>query len=287
MKTILVLTDFTENASHAAKSAVLLGSKLNANLLLFNSYMMTPVIPHFAGGPWVVDEIIERENLSENKLRFLQSKLKGMVDGLEADSLKPEIYIQSGEGSVGANVEEIIQENNVEMVMMGARSGSNMEHILNGSETSDIISRSRRPVLIVPRDVRLQKIKKVVFATDFSDEDFKALHYLSQLGNKLNHQLEVVHVCPIENKDTANFEKKSFFNKLLKLDFPNMTYKEVRGKEVINRLNNLCNEVGADLLVLMHHQHSIFTRLFEHSATKEALQNQQIPLLVIPSKLED
>ncbi|HZX58391.1 MAG TPA: universal stress protein [Mucilaginibacter sp.] len=287
MKTILVLTDFTENASHAAKSAVMLGSKLNADLLLFNSYMMAPVIPHYAGGPWVVDEIIERENLSENKLRFLQSKLKTVVERLEADSSAPQIYTQSGEGSVGANVEDIIREKDVELVAMGARSGSTMEHILNGSETNDIINRSIRPVLIIPQDARLQKIKKVVFATDFNDEDFKALHYLSQLGKKLNFQLEVVHVSSIENKDTVNFEKKIFFNKLLKFDFPNMTYKEVRGKEVINRLNNLCNEEGADLLAMMHHQHSIFIRLFEHSITKEALESQRIPLLVIPSKLED
>ncbi len=286
MKTILVLTDFTENAWHAAKSAVMLGSKLNANLLLFNSYMMAPAIPHFAGGPWVVDEIIERENLSENKLRFLQSKLQVIVDKLETDSSKPEVYTQSGEGSVGANVEEIIREKDIELVIMGARSDSTLEHILNGSETNDVINRSTRPVLIIPDDARLQQIKKVVFATDFNDEDFTALHYLSQLGKKLNFQLEVVHVSSFENKDTVNFEKKVFLNKLSKFELPNMTYKEVRGKEVVNRLNNLCSKEGTDLLAMMHYQHSIFVRLFEHSATKEALENQRIPLLVIPSKLE-
>lgn len=34
MKMILVRTDFSENASHSARTAVMLGEKLKANLLL-------------------------------------------------------------------------------------------------------------------------------------------------------------------------------------------------------------------------------------------------------------
>jgi len=288
MKTILVLTDFTENATHAAKTAVILGSKLHTNLLLFNTYLTAPVVPEYAGGPWVVDEIMQRESLCKNKLQRLQFALEDVIERLEADTLKPAVHIQSGEGSLGINVEETIQQKDIELVVMGARSDSTIEHLLNGSETSEVINRSARPVFILPHNVSLKRIKKVVFATDFDQADISAVRYLTKIGKKFNFQLEIVHVAVYGDNNSLKVKKeKEFLSQVSKLDYPAITYNAVRGKDVVNRLNNLCNETGTDMLALVHHQHSFFMRLLKQSTTNDALLNQSIPLLVIPSQIEE
>ena len=81
--------------------------------------------------------------------------------------------------------------------------------------------------------------------------------------------------------------EKEFLGKVSKLNYPAITYNAVRGKDVVSRLNNLCDETGASTLALVHHQHSFFMRLITESTTKDALLNQSIPLLVIPSKMEE
>ncbi len=287
MRTILVLTDFTENASHAAKCAVMLGSKLNTNVLLFNTYITAPVIPQYAGGPSAVDEIMQREKLCKNKLQHLYLALEDTIHRLEPGTSKPAVYTQSGEGSLGMNVEEIIQQKDIELVVMGSRSYSTIEHLLNGSETSEVINRSARPVFILPHNVNLKRIKKVVFATDFDQADINAVRYLTKIGKKFNFHLEIVHVAIYGDNNTLTVAKaKEFLSQVSKLDYPAITYNAVKGKGVINRLNSLCDETGADMLALMHHQHSFFMRLFQQSTTREALLNQSIPLLVIPSKME-
>jgi hypothetical protein len=48
-----------------------------------------------------------------------------------------------------------------------------------------------------------------------------------------------------------------------------------------------CSATGTNILALMHHQHSFFIRFLNQSATKEALLNQSIPSLVIPSKIDE
>ena len=286
MKTILVLTDFTENATHAAKSAAMLGSKLQTNLLLFNTYLTAPVIPQYAGGPWVVDEIMQREDLCKNKLQHLYLVLEDVIEKLEPGASKPAVQTQAGEGGLGINVEEIIQQKDIELVVMGARSDSTIEHLLNGSETSSVINRSARPVFILPHNVNLKRINKVVFATDFDQADISAVRYLTKIGRKFNFQLEIVHVALYGDNNTPKVEKeKALLSQVSKLDYPAISYNAVRGKDVINRLSNLCDETGADMLALVHHQHSFFMRLITESTTQEALLNQSIPLLVIPSKM--
>jgi nucleotide-binding universal stress UspA family protein len=288
MKTILILTDFTENSAHAAKCSVMLGSKLHADLLLFNTYITAPVIPEYAGGPWVADEIMQREKLCKNKLQYLHSVLEDTIERLEPGASKPAVHIQSGEGRLGINVEEIIQQKDIELVVMGARSGSTIEHLLTGSETSEVINRSARPVFILPHNVNLKRIKKVVFATDFDRADMNAVRYLIKIGKEFNFQLGIVHIAIYgDNTSLKVAKEKEFLNQVSKLDYPGITYTVVRGKDVINRLNKLCDETGADMLALVHHQHSFFMRLFQQSTTGEALLNQSIPLLAIPSKMED
>jgi nucleotide-binding universal stress UspA family protein len=52
MKTILILTDFSENSAHAAKAAVNLAEKMHANMLLFHNYQVLPVTANYGAGPW-------------------------------------------------------------------------------------------------------------------------------------------------------------------------------------------------------------------------------------------
>jgi hypothetical protein len=61
MKTILVLTDFSKNATLAAAEALTLGGKLHADLLLFNTYITYPTAASYAGADWLAEEFAERQ----------------------------------------------------------------------------------------------------------------------------------------------------------------------------------------------------------------------------------
>ena len=80
MKNILVLTDFSANAAHAAHTGTMLARHLDANVLLFNANVTQPVVPVYAGGPTVFDEVnfMEKENTSllQNLAESLKPFLK-------------------------------------------------------------------------------------------------------------------------------------------------------------------------------------------------------------------
>lgn len=173
MKAILILTDFTENAAHAALSGIALSQKLHTNLLLLNVNPSQPVIPQYAGGPTVVDDFGFWEKESREKLHQLTGALEPLLIQSDPQHRKPAIHIECGEGNVGIMVRDVIKQKEIEMVIMGSRAGSTMDHILTGSETISVVDHATRPVLVVPTNADLNKLSKVVFATDYNEADMK------------------------------------------------------------------------------------------------------------------
>lgn len=285
MKRILVLTDFSAKAAHAAVNAVYLSEKLQTGLLLYNSYQSTPVTPHYAGGPFVpgAGAVFKEEN--DREMSKLADRLKEQMSSSEL-AFRPSISHLSGEGDLANNLQEILRQKNIELIVMGARSGVFFDHLLNGSHTQSVIDHTGRPVIIIPPGANLQHLKKVIFATDYKEGDIHAVGYLISMAMLFNFKIEVVHVSVMEEKTgkhsiLSEIEFKRFINEL---KYPGISYRDIRGKEIIPRLNRYCTESGADMLAMVHYRHGFFSDLFIKSPTKRELENQGISILILPSK---
>lgn len=284
MKKILMLTDFSKNADHAAKTIAKVVPQLNADILLYNTYYDHPILPTYAGGPWVVEEFVFRKDESTAKLSQLAIQLRHIITGLSKGGFKPKTDYQCGEGSLGKNTAAIVQENKAGLVVMGSRTDSAMDHLIFGSDTMDVIDHSPCPVLIIPPKAEMNALKKVTLAIAFELTDINAISYLIDLGKQLGFHLEIVHVSLREEKDDPVKEKAILAHiNAVKQENEHITYREIRGKDVIARLNSSCKDNGSDLLALVHHHDGFFSGLFDRSTTAAALNKQHLPLMVIPS----
>jgi len=283
MKNILVLTDFSANAAHAAHTGTMLARHLDANVLLFNANVTQPVVPVYAGGPTVFDEVnfMEKENTS--LLQNLAESLKPFLKENNNEK-KNDVYYEEGLGDLAYQVKNIIDSRNIEMVVMGSREGSRVDHFLTGSDTFSVIDHSAKPVLIVPHGADLKSIKKVIFATNFADTDAKAIRYLIKLAEIFEFHLEVVHINILGDDDiTRDLKKKEFLKHIAHLPHHNLTISEIYGKDIVDRLNNLCNDPGSEILAFSHYKDSFFSRLLSPSTTRKALEKQKAPLLIFPA----
>lgn len=287
MKTILILTDFTKNAANAAQSGVVMAKQMHANILLFNSNVSQPIAPVYVGGPIVIDEINIMEEENNRRLKQLADSIDPFLSQ-EGTSWKPIIHTLEGLGSIAYQIPGIEEEKNIEMIVMGAREGSKWEHLAGGSETFSVIDHATRPVLICPSGLELKDIKKVVFATDFSDNDIKAIHYLIKLGYLFHYHLEILHVNQLGEDDiTKKIRQIEFMKHIHRLRYEQYDVTEVYGQDIIDRMNRFCDETNTSLLAFTHHRSSFFSGLFNKSVTKKALSKQKVPVLVFPAKFTD
>lgn len=287
MKTIVVLIDPSHSSTTVGNSCLLLASKLHANILLFSTYILLPETAVYAGAPWIDQGTSIWEADTKEKLEKTASELTSNYSKLYPEGFKTTIHTQLAEGNVGVCVADLIKNKKIELVMMGAKSGNTIDHILLGSDTRSVINHSHRPILIIPQDTSLKKINKITFASNFDLNEIKGIAYLVKLAHLFNFHLEIVHVREIGEKDQLQTEQvQSFMAQVENLKYPKINHQLIRGKDIIKRLNRFCKEKDTDILAILHYQSNFLERLLTKSTTKTALSNQKIPLLVFPSKME-
>jgi nucleotide-binding universal stress UspA family protein len=287
VRKILVLTNFTDVANHAATVAVPFCAQLYSNIILLNTFFSQPVLAGFGNSPCVIEEMLW-ENESHKKLTFLKEDLEELITTLPADHHHPSIDCRYEEGSLRYQLDFYKTKKDIEFIIMGARAGSTMEHLLIGSDTSVVLNRANRPVIIIPEGTDLGRFKKVTLACDFNESDLDAVHYLVQLGRIFHFQLEIVYVSLWEHNNEQNMERKgSFITQVARFGYPGIAYRTIVGKELINRLNRLCKENKTDLLVLVHDRFSLLNRIFKSTNANELLKQQQVPVMIIPSVMRD
>lgn len=288
MKNILVLTDFSDNANNAAKSAVSLAARIHANIVLYNSYSNLPVMPTYGSGPWVPEDLTVWAEESKKDLKKLVSELEDTPIETGADQRRPTIHSICGEGNLGPNVARIIEQENIELVIMGASNKNTVEHFLYGRETQSVLQKATRPVLIIPAKNTFTDIKRIVFATNYDEGDIKVIQYLTKLFSVFHFELEFVHVHLHHDQQEDDRKKEAaFIEKLSHLKFPGIANKEIRGKDLANRLNNFCKEGQSDLLALVQHHYPFLKSVFKQNTTKKVLENVQFPVLIFPVHFEN
>jgi nucleotide-binding universal stress UspA family protein len=283
MKTILILTDFSENAKRAAETAAFFAEKLHANLLLLNSNNVIPAIPYNT------EELLPDENVSWEKeckrnLESLAKYIKEVLAEVNPHYRKSTVRVLLKEGELATSIAEVARKENIELIVMGAGSGSRIDHLLFGSDTSSVIDHSNHPVLIVPVGGSISKIDRMIFATNFNEVDILVIEYLIELGQFFEYQLEIAHITLYGNPIRQEKNKvKDFIEQLGATQHSKIIFHDIRGKDILSRLDHLCEERDADILAFTHLQQPIFKRMFKEGNIKKALSNQKLPLLIFPS----
>lgn len=285
MKTILILTDLSKNGTHAAKVAAALCTRLQADILLYHNYYDPYSIPAYAKGPWVVEDLFLRKEESTKKLNQLAIDLRHIIAAIPGAQYQPVIEHECGQGQLGTAVSAILRQKDVALIVIGTSSGSTIKHTFYGSDSMDIINSSVVPVLVIAPGTEIIKLKKITLASAFETADIVAIHYLAELSKSLDFLLEIVHIkLPGEPDD--NSKKQSIYEYLAALKQENLSWHEIRGKNVIKRLNKLCKENDSDILAVVHYEHGFLSKLFNKSTTEEMITNQHIPLMIIPYQLK-
>ena len=284
MKKILILTDFTDQSAPVMEAAVMLSARLHANLILFNTFISQPVLSEDGGNPWTVEELMWADQ-SKEKLSFLKEDTENLISALPAAYHHASVDCRQGIGSLGAQVKDLLCKESVEMIVMGARSGSAWDHILMGSDTVSVVNHTDRPVIIIPAGHPFEQLKKVTIATDFDEADVNAVHYLTRLGRLFDFEIEIVHVRLWGKEGAGDVQRAAFEKHVAKFNYPDITYQNIGGKDLTNRLNKLCEKNGSDLLVLVHDKHTLLDRLFNDTNAKSLLEKQDFPVMIIPAKM--
>jgi nucleotide-binding universal stress UspA family protein len=289
MKTILVLTDFSVHAKHAAEYALDLAKKIKANLLLCNTFLVPAEIPMAGLSVWPQDEYGILSEGSADELYLLKEHLQTQA-ATEPDTsgFKPNITTSSASGNIVDMVKELSSRADIQLVVAGTHDKDGLNDLLLGNNADKIMDHLNFPLLLVPPSATYQPLNKIAFAADLvnvsRDED--ALYQLINLAKLLQAEILVTHVYN-EKNSKLDFEKQLkalLTNVSNKANYPNIYSRIVDDENPEKGLNWLCENGHIDMLAMVHQNHSFFEKLFTTSHTHKMARHIAIPLLVLPNQ---
>jgi nucleotide-binding universal stress UspA family protein len=288
MKTILLLTDFSEKSQHAAEFAYQVASDVNADLLFFNTYYV-PTGSIFAGiyTSYYSDYSGFQEE-SMKRLRFQADIVKEKFENIRSNK-PPIILCENQIGNLSDNVKNLLDNREISMIVMGSkRTDAFLDHFLFGSETKRVIESADVPVMFVSEKTDYKDFKKIAFASaGFDKEDFKALNFITKLATPFNAQIIITHITPKKEEVLAGEVPKEIYLSWSEMEYENIAFYDVKSDDVSASIKKFSEIADIDLITLIYRKHKFFEQLFGESTIREMLKYDKVPLLIFPEKYFD
>ena len=267
MLRILLPTDFSSNAMHAANYAVQLFGRTEATYILMHAQYDPGYVGEmrYSMGPELLEAA--EEGLALTAKRFAETT--------GATSVESHLLF----GILNVVVEEFVREKGADVVVMG-KSGETGSALF-GSNTADVIRSSSVPVVAVPDMASLDPLHRILLAADQNEvvpANFALLRTIA-----LRHQAEVL-VTHVEMEVPAGTAHWSEGLYVLALQDVPLTFLEGFGHDIADGLERTANKRKAGMIAILHRHLGFFDRLFHRSLAKEMALGTELPLLVLQQK---
>ena len=273
MKSILIPVDFSDCSFTASKYAAEIAKLTKAKLIFFNAYF----VPFSGQEIYFSPEIIaEQEKSVMVKLMNFSNKVVQSV----TDSSSLICHHVTMPGLLTNYISDLIEEHSIDMIVMGTKGASGLSGILLGSNTAEVIEKCSCPVLAVPSETWFKKPGKIVFATNYADNDFQTLYLLAEMFKPFNPEIIVLHVEINGDHKTENRMLEWFKGQVLtNIPYDNFSFQLTKGADVEHTVNNFILENDIELLSVSNRKRNFFDKLTSRSLSKKLAYHTNMPLL--------
>jgi nucleotide-binding universal stress UspA family protein len=278
MKTIIVINDHSDEARHAARLALSIAQKVNANLVLAN---VVKVDEHI-----VVRELVL---IGENRgVMVIEEPLTGILEYLKSlngplNGFEPAIReIDTSDFSLDA-LAQLIIKNNIWMMVKGIGEKAEASPGTTTINIQSVLNRVMCPLLLVPKKFTLKDFERIVYTVDLRYCCLQVVRYLKDLAIAYGANLLIAHIAA---KGLPDMEQKyafSFFNEEISthINYDKLFFNHIKERDFGTVSDVLINGMHVDLLVLVNHRfhfEEIIGRYITHSLPAHLI----IPILIFP-----
>lgn len=273
MKRIIVPIDFSEQSEFALEAAANLAQKYGSELIVLHMLELSNAILT-TNGTAINDEAVFYLKLAEQKFEaFLD---KPYLEGVKVTPIVKHFKVFS-------EVNEVANEHEANLIVMGSHGASGVKEALIGSNTEKVVRNSDIPVLVIKHNPILLDFENAVFASDFSDDAVKPYLNAKVTFDKLGAKMHLVYVnSPDGNfRSSAEIDKKvSLFLKKADGDLSNISKVNVVSDYSIEKgILNFSSIIGADLIAVATHGRKGLAHFFEGSISEDIANHSTLPVM--------
>lgn len=276
MRRILIPTDFSENAWNAVSYGIqFLWEKSTVYLLHVNAL---PVYSGAGSSITASSRLLEESRAMENRLAMekLLAQIKGVpiLDGHAFVPLTLTDYLVEG-------IKREVEDRQIDLIIMGTKGASGIRKMAVGSNTGDVITRVKCPLLAVPENSVYQRPTEIAFVTDYEmGYDFRILDDLLSVVMAHKAWLRILHV---QRKGEGLSELQRANRNLLDDYFQEVphTFHRIHNSQLDAAIQCFVESREIDMLAMVAKNLNFFERILFRPTVEEVSYHTDIPFLVL------
>lgn len=273
---IICPIDFSECSLNAIEYASKVGEQYKAHLVLVHVMDREDYAVFFPR-----DDDFKKQN--EFVIEKMSSLQKAVQDESLAKGLKScEILIL--EGHIVEEIIRLTQEPKANLIVIGTEGVNNNRPHIVGSKASRIVQESYVDVMVIPRKVYFKTPKKLVYASDYLEEDKLAIQKVVEYASFFDAEINLVHLSSSNSLINKGLHKTMVdeMRPFIRYEKINFSLRSVRVNFALG-LENYVQISKGDMLVVLSKKKSFFDLIFTSSLSKKMSYFITRPLWVIKS----
>ncbi|MBT8321408.1 MAG: universal stress protein [Eudoraea sp.] len=277
MLRILIPTDFSKNAWNALAYGLELFRKRRCTIYLLH---VNPLPPYSGAGTSIK---ASTQMLRKTMLAESEKKLKELLDQINETSSN-ELHTFMTIALYDFFVDSIkreVQDKHIDLIIMGTKGASGLKKVSLGSNTGDVITKVKCPLLAVPEDARYKIPKEIAFPTDYYiNYDVQVLDTLISVVNRNEADLRVVHITKRgEELTREQLQNKDFLHDYLR--GVKHSFHTITGSKLETSVQCFVESRDIDMIAMVAKNLNFFQRILFRPAVEEISYHIEIPFLVL------
>jgi len=279
MKKVLIPIDFSENAFNALKYACQIFKYEQSEFFILHAFSDEVYNEHANKhkNPF--------EDLKEVVYQNSEKELRKIRDEIQDYSPNPKHKYKtlSAFGTLTDEANDLVNQENIDIVVMGTKGKTNDPKITFGSNTLQLLKYVLCPVLAIPENHPYHPPKKILFPTDYLvPYKRRELKLLSDMSGSFRSTIHMLYINPKATLSLWQKDNKLFL--LGSLSKPDMVFDTIIAEEKSGAINQFVSHNGIDLLVMIHTRYSYMEKVLFHSTIDEMTLNIKVPFLVMQNR---
>src|SRR5690606_23029655 len=276
MHIILVPYDFSEQAEFAFQFAQQRASKTMGKLKLVH-IVETPTTQSFS----TMGEInLDSAQLNQVYMIELVEKRKRQLKEIEEQHQNRPYKFKTrlAFGNPYAGISSEIADIKADLVVMGSKGSSGLEELLIGSNTEKVVRHAKCPVITVKQAINADHIKKIVFASDFSEDNGVVIQQIKSLQELLGAELSLVKINTPSFFETSKDSRKKIETFISKHGLSNTMAVIYNSTSEEEGIIEYAEEINADMIALATHGRTGFMHLLSGSIAEDVVNHAKRPV---------
>lgn len=276
MHTILVPYDFSEQAEYAFQFAQQLAAKTMGTLKLVH-IVETPTTQSFS----TMGEMnLDSAPLNQVYMIELVEKRKKQLQEIEELHQNKPYRFKSrlAFGNPYAGISKEIAEIKADLVIMGSKGSSGLEELLIGSNTEKVVRHAKCPVITVKRPVNVDDIKKIIFASDFSEVNGEVIFRIKALQELLGAELSLVKINTPSFFETSKDSQQKIDQFVTQHGLSNTQAVIYNSTSEEEGIIEYAEEINADMIAMATHGRTGFMHLLSGSIAEDVVNHAKRPV---------